>query len=32
MPAGGRSPMPTMGPPKRAEPEPEDLLVELIED
>jgi len=31
--AGGSAPQrPTMGPPKSEEPEPEDLLVELIED
>jgi type II secretory pathway predicted ATPase ExeA len=32
MPDAGASPTPTMGPPKTEEPEPEDLLVELIED
>jgi len=32
MPDTGAPPTPTMGPPKTEEPEPEDLLVELIED
>ncbi len=31
-PSAGGSPLPTAGPPKIEEPEPEDLLVELIED